>query len=138
MLLLNKSFRSNAMTMQINPLKVFKLNLSSDNLDELIGKAKLIKEIISILPDNEVKANKDEFIAFSEGLNELLEEIDEILMRKYIKELDLLFEALNSIIETISDKLGEYAVKNIIVKSADGVNTQKGDEFMNLDELLRI
>ena len=124
------------MTMQINPLKVFRLNLSTDNIDELIGKAKLINEIISTLPDNEVKANKDEFIAFSNELNELLEEIDEILMKKYIKELDQLFDAVNSIIETISDKLGEYAVKNIIIKSAAGVNTQKDDEFMSFDEVV--
>jgi hypothetical protein len=53
------------MTMQINPLKVLRLNLSTDNIDELIWKAKLINEIISTLPDNEVKANKDGFIAFS-------------------------------------------------------------------------
>jgi hypothetical protein len=38
---------------------------------------------------------------------------------------------VNSIIETISDKLGEYTVKNIIVKSAAGINTQKDDEFMS-------
>ncbi|NPA10965.1 MAG: hypothetical protein GXO62_01830 [Epsilonproteobacteria bacterium] len=50
-------------------------------------------------------------------------------MKKYIKELDLFFEAVNGIIETISDKLGEYAVKNIIIKSADVVNTQKGDVY---------
>ena len=126
------------MTMQINPLKVFKLNLSTDNIEELIGKAKLINEIISTLPDNEVKSNKDEFIAFSNELNELLEEIDEILMKKYIKELDLLFKAVNDIIETISDKLGEYAVKNIIIKSADRVNTQKDEEFISFDEVIEV
>ena len=35
------------MTMQINPAKIFKLDLSNENIEELIGKAKLIKEIIS-------------------------------------------------------------------------------------------
>ena len=57
----------------------------------------MIKKIISALPDNEFKASKDEFIAFSKRLNELLEEIDEILMKKYIKELDLLFEVMNAL-----------------------------------------
>jgi predicted house-cleaning noncanonical NTP pyrophosphatase (MazG superfamily) len=122
--------------MQINPFKVFKLNLSTDNIEELIGKAKLIKELISTLPDNEIKANKDEFIAFSNDLNELLEDIDEILMKKYIKELDLLFEIVNSIIETISDKLGEYAVKDIIIKSANDNQIKKDDEFMSFDEVV--
>ena len=106
------------MTMQINPSKVFKLNLSDENIEELIGKAKLINEIITSLSDEEVKTNKDEFIAFSEELNLLLEDIDDILIKKYIKPLDELFEAVNSIIETISDKLGEYPVKSIIIKEA--------------------
>ena len=95
------------MTMQINPTKLFKLNLSNDNIEELIGKAKLIKDIIKSIPDEEVKTNKEEFIAFSEELNYLLEDIDDILMKRYIKPLDELFEVVNSIIETISDKLGE-------------------------------
>jgi len=106
------------MTMQINPAKVFKLDLSNDNIEELIGKAKLINEIIASIPDEEVKNSKDEFIAFSESLNLLLEDIDDILMKRYIKPLDELFEAVNAIIETISDKLGEYPVKSIILKSA--------------------
>jgi len=44
--------------MQINPAKIFKLNLSDENIEELIGKAKLIKEIISNLPSEEVKKIK--------------------------------------------------------------------------------
>jgi len=122
------------MTMQINPAKIFKLDLSNENIEELIGKAKLIKEIISSLPDEEVKNNKDEFIAFAEELNLLLEDIDEILMKKYIKPLDELFNAINAIIELISDKLGEYAVKSIILKSAE-VKEQKDEEFLSLDEV---
>ena len=122
------------MTMQINPIKVFKLDLSNENIEELIGKAKLIKEIISSLPDEEIKNNKDEFIAFAEELNLLLEDIDEILMKKYIKPLDELFNAINAIIELISDKLGEYAVKSIILKSAE-VKEQKDEEFLSLDEV---
>jgi hypothetical protein len=122
------------MTMQINPAKIFKLDLSNENIEELIGKAKLIKEIISSLPDEEVKNNKDEFIAFAEELNLLLEDIDEILMKKYIKPLDELFNVINAIIELISDKLGEYAVKSIILKSAE-VKEQKDEEFLSLDEV---
>jgi len=122
------------MTMQINPAKIFKLDLSNENIEELIGKAKLIKEIISSLPDEEVKNNKDEFIAFAEELNLLLEDIDEILMKKYIKPLDELFNAINALIELISDKLGEYAVKSIILKSAE-VKEQKDEEFLSLDEV---
>ena len=122
------------MTMQINPAKIFKLDLSNENIEELIGKAKLIKEIISSLPDEEVKNSKDEFIAFAEELNLLLEDIDEILMKKYIKPLDELFNAINAIIELISDKLGEYAVKSIILKSAE-VKEQKDEEFLSLDEV---
>ena len=122
------------MTMQINPAKIFKLDLSNENIEELIGKAKLIKEIISSLPDEEVKNNKDEFITFAEELNLLLEDIDEILMKKYIKPLDELFNAINAIIELISDKLGEYAVKSIILKSAE-VKEQKDEEFLSLDEV---
>ena len=122
------------MTMQINPAKIFKLDLSNENIEELIGKAKLIKEIISSLPDEEVKNNKDEFIAFAEELNLLLEDIDEILMKKYIKPLDELFNAINAIIGLISDKLGEYAVKSIILKSAE-VKEQKDEEFLSLDEV---
>ena len=72
------------MTMQINPAKIFKLNLSDENIEELIGKAKLINQIITSLPDEEVKKNKDEFITLSEELNLLLEDIDDILKR-YIK-----------------------------------------------------
>jgi len=45
---------------------------------------------------------------------------------------------VNGIIETISDKLGEYAVKNIIVKSAAGANTQKDEEFMSFDEVVEV
>ena len=60
------------MTMQINPTKLFKLNLSDENIEELIGKAKLINQIITSLPDKEVKQNKAEFIALSEELNLLL------------------------------------------------------------------
>ena len=60
------------MTMQINPAKLFKLNLSDENIEELIGKAKLINQIITSLPDKEVKQNKAEFIALSEELNLLL------------------------------------------------------------------
>ena len=122
------------MTMQIYPAKIFKLDLSNENIEELIGKAKLIKEIISSLPDEEVKNNKDEFITFAEELNLLLEDIDEILMKKYIKPLDELFNAINAIIELISDKLGEYAVKSIILKSAE-VKEQKDEEFLSLDEV---
>jgi len=122
------------MTMQINPAKIFKLDLSNENIEELIGKAKLIKEIISSLPDEEVKNNKDEFIAFAEELNLLLEDIDEILMKKYIKPLDELFNVINATIELISDKLGEYAVKSIILKSAE-VKEQKDEEFLSLDEV---
>ena len=122
------------MTMQINPAKIFKLDLSNENIEELIGKAKLIKEIISSLPDEEVKNNKDEFIAFAEELNLLLEDIDEILIKRYIKPLDELFNAINAIIELISDKLGEYAVKSIILKSAE-VKEQKDEEFLSLDEV---
>jgi len=122
------------MTMQINPAKIFKLNLSNENIEELIGKAKLINEIISDLPSKEVKRNKDEFIALSEELNTLLEEIDEILMKKYIKPLDNLFNAVNAIIETINDKLGEYPVKSIILKSVKE-EIKKDDEFMSLEDV---
>jgi hypothetical protein len=122
------------MTMQINPAKIFKLDLSNENIEELIGKAKLINEIISSLPDEEVKNNKDEFIAFAEELNLLLEDIDDILIKRYIKPLDELFNAINAIIELISDKLGEYAVKSIILKSAE-VKEQKDEEFLSLDEV---
>ena len=122
------------MTMQIYPAKIFKLDLSNENIEELIGKAKLIKEIISSLPDEEVKNNKDEFITFAEELNLLLEDIDEILIKRYIKPLDELFNAINAIIELISDKLGEYAVKSIILKSAE-VKEQKDEEFLSLDEV---
>ena len=122
------------MTMQLNPLKVFKLNLSNENIEELIGKAKLIKAIIKELPSDEVKKNKQEFIAFSEELNELLEDIDEILMKRYIKTLDSLFEEINTIIELISDKLGEYAVKDIIIKPANE-KIDKEESFISLDEI---
>ena len=81
-----------------------------------------------------MKNNKDEFIAFAEELNLLLEDIDEILMKKYIKPLDELFNAINAIIELISDKLGEYTVKSIILKSAE-VKEQKDEEFLSLDEV---
>jgi len=124
------------MTMQINPSKIFKLNLSDENIEELIGKAKLINEIITSLPDEEVKKNKDEFIAFSEELNQLLEDIDDILMKRYIKALDELFEAVNAVIETISDKLGEYPVKSIIIKEAKA--DKKDDEFISLDEAIKV
>ena len=124
------------MTMQINPAKVFKLDLSNDNIEELIGKAKLINEIIASIPDEEVKNSKDEFIAFSESLNLLLEDIDDILMKRYIKPLDELFEAVNTIIETISDKLGEYPVKSIIIKEAKA--DIKADEFVSFDEALKV
>ena len=124
------------MTMQINPAKIFKFNLSDDNIEELIGKAKLINEIIASLSNEEVKKNKDEFIAFSESLNLLLEDIDDILMKKYIKVLDELFEAVNAIIETISDKLGEYPVKSIIIKEAKA--DIKADEFVSLDEAIKV
>ena len=124
------------MTMQINLSKVFKLNLSDENIEELIGKAKLINEIITSLSDEEVKKNKNEFIAFSEELNLLLEDIDDILIKKYIKPLDELFEAVNSIIETISDKLGEYPVKSIIIKEAKVGD--KDNEFISLDEAIKV
>ena len=124
------------MTMQINPSKVFKLNLSDENIEELIGKAKLINEIITSLSDKEVKKNKSEFIAFSEELNLLLEDIDDILIKKYIKPLDELFEAVNSIIETISDKLGEYPVKSVIIKEAKV--DDKDNEFISLDEAIKV
>jgi len=120
--------------MQINPAKIFKLNLSDENIEELIGKAKLINEIISNLPSEEVKKNKEEFIALSEELNTLLEEIDEILMKKYIKPLDNLFNAVNAIIEIINDKLGEYPVKSIILKSVKE-EVKKDDEFMSLKDV---
>jgi len=120
--------------MQINPVKIFKLNLSDENIEELIGKAKLINEIISNLSSEEVKKNKDEFITLSEELNSLLEEIDEILMKKYIKPLDNLFNAVNAIIETINDKLGEYPVKSIILKSVKE-EVKKDDEFMSLKDV---
>jgi len=122
------------MTMQINPAKIFKLNLSNENIEELIGKAKLINEIISDLPSKEVKRNKDEFIALSEELNTLLEEIDEILMKKYIKPLDNLFNAVNAIIETINDKLREYPVKSIILKPVKE-EIEKDEEFMSLEDV---
>jgi len=122
------------MTMQINPAKIFKLNLSDENIEELIGKAKLIQEIISNLPSEEVKKNKEEFIALSEELNTLLEEIDEILMKKYIKPLDNLFNAVNAIIETINDKLREYPVKSIILKSVKE-EIEKDEEFMSLEDV---
>ena len=122
------------MTMQLNPLKVFKFDLANENIEELIGKAKLIKAIIKELPKDEVIKDKDEFIAFSNKLNELLEDIDEILMKKYIKALDDLFEAVNSIIELISDKLGEYAVKEIIIKPANEKISQE-ESFISLDEV---
>jgi len=122
------------MTMQINPAKIFKLNLSDENIEELIGKAKLINEIISNLPSEEVKKNKEEFIALSEELNTLLEEIDEILMKKYIKPFDNLFNAVNAIIETINDKLGEYPVKSIILKPVKE-EIEKDDEFMSLEDV---
>ncbi len=125
------------MTMQINPAKIFKLNLSDENIEELIGKAKLIKEIISSLPDTEVKQNKAEFIALSEELNLLLEDIDDILIKRYIKPLDELFEAVNAVIETISDKLGEYPVKNVIIKEAKNISN-KDDEFIKLDEAIKV
>ncbi|GAB6045476.1 hypothetical protein JCM11957_10740 [Caminibacter profundus] len=122
------------MTMQLNPTKVFKLDLSNENIEELIGKAKLIKAIINEIPKDEVIKNKDEFIAFSNELNELLEDIDEILMKRYIKLLDDLFEAVNAIIELISDKLGEYAVKDIIIKPANE-KIDKEESFISLDEV---
>ncbi len=121
------------MTMQINPAKIFKLNLSDENIEELIGKAKLINQIITSLPDEEVKKNKDEFITLSEELNLLLEDIDDILIKRYIKALDELFEAVNAVIETISDKLGEYPVKSIIIKKAKA--DIKDDEFINLEDV---
>ena len=121
------------MTMQINPVKIFKLNLSDENIEELIGKAKLINQIITSLPDEEVKKNKTEFITLSEELNLLLEDIDDILIKRYIKALDELFEAVNAIIETISDKLGEYPVKSIIIKKAKA--DIKDDEFINLEDV---
>ena len=124
------------MTMQINPAKIFKLNLSDENIEELIGKAKLINEIISELPSEEVKKNKDEFIALSEELNLLLEDIDDILLKRYIKALDELFEAVNTIIETISNKLGEYPVKSIIIKEAN--TNVKDDEFISFDEAVKV
>ena len=127
------------MTMQLNPLKVFKFDLANENIEELIGKAKLIKAIIKELPKDEVIKNKDEFIAFSNKLNELLEDIDEILMKKYIKVLDDLFEIINSIIELISDKLGEHTLKKVIIKSAGKKllkDTLKNDDFIDFDELI--
>ncbi len=124
------------MTMQINPAKLFKFNLKNENIEELIGKAKLINEIITSLPDTEVKQNRAEFIAFSEELNQLLEDIDDILIKRYIKALDELFEAVNDVIETISDKLGEYPVKSINIKEAKA--DKKDDEFISLDEALKV
>jgi len=125
------------MTMQINPVKIFKLNLSDENIEELIGKAKLINQIITSLPDEEVKKNKTEFITLSEELNLLLEDIDDILIKRYIKALDELFEAVNAVIEAISDKLGEYPVKNVIIKEAKNISN-KDDEFIKLDEAVKV
>ena len=54
------------------PLKTFKINFQNSNIYELIGKIKLIKEIISNLSDEEIQANKNEFIIYSESLDNLL------------------------------------------------------------------
>jgi len=78
-----------------------------------IHKIKLIKEIISNLTDIEVKANKNEFIAYSESLDNLLDEIDDVLQKHYSKEVNELFEYINDLIDLIGDKLGEYPIKSI-------------------------
>jgi len=118
------------------PLKTLKINFQNSNIYELIGKIKLIKEIISSLSDEEIKANKDEFIAYSESLDNLLDEIDEVLQKHYLKELNELFENINDLIDLIGDKLGEYPIKNIKLYPAEKISYNP-KETISLDEALK-
>jgi len=118
------------------PLKTLKINFKNSNIYELIGKIKFIKEIINNLSDEEIKANKDEFIAYSESLDNLLDEIDEILQKHYLKELNELFENINDLIELLGDKLGEYPVKSIKLYPAEKISYNP-KETISFDKALK-
>jgi len=118
------------------PLKTLQINFKNSNIYELIGKIKLIKEIISNLSDEEIKANKNEFIAYSESLDNLLDEIDEVLQKHYLKELNELFKNINDLIELIGDKLGEYPIKSIKLYPAEKISYNQ-KETISFDEALK-
>jgi predicted house-cleaning noncanonical NTP pyrophosphatase (MazG superfamily) len=117
-------------------LESLSFDLKEDSIIGLISKAKLTQNIFDTLLRPYIDNFRDEFIEYGDKLNSFLDDLDELLQSKYIKEIDALFNEVNRIVEIISFELGEYPIKEIKLYKEKNKPQNIDNNLISIDDVI--